>query len=519
MSATKLSGLNEIKGKFSLKSSAEKGSDKSKKKSVFAFKDKSAFSFDMLYQLSCMSVIAAAGVPRKLIFEYAAKLPCSAAESFKKIDTTCEKLKYDYAKGCRLVGENTKEEKMRELLLRFSSSLLSGEPEADFLVREAKAQAEDYDNEYGRKIEALKLWTDAYVSLILSAILVIIMGIVSTMIWKVEFSFLLGLVFISAGTTAVGVWLIYTMSPRERMVLKKAGSKEQKQAQFLFKIVVPAAAVICSLVIMRGMNFGWALLIFGAAVLPIGWIMNKDDARVSKRDSEIGTFLASLGGICGAIGTTVKEALSRIDMESINCLRVEVKRLYVRLKSGIKPRLCWDKFVEETGSELVHRSIGMFYDSIDVGGDAEQVGYHAGLFANKVASLRAKRKAVATPFRYLCITMHAAVIALLVFVSEVITIFGNMVGQAEAAMPKVAGSPSMGAFTSFNVEGLGILRQLVLPLVIVFTVANALAPSVADGGSWYKVFFNLGILCIISGGCMVFLPEIAATLFTSVKVN
>jgi archaeal flagellar protein FlaJ len=365
----------------------------------------------------------------------------------------------------------------------------------------------------------LKLWTDAYVSLILSAILVIIMGIVSTMIWKVEFTFLLGLVFISGGTTAVGVWLIYLMSPREKMVLKTAGSKEQKRAQALFKILIPAAAVLCSLIVMRGMNFGWALLIFGAMVLPIGWIMNKDDAKVTKRDSEIGTFLASLGGICGAIGTTVKEALSRIDMESINCLRVEVKRLYVRLKSGIKPRLCWDKFVEETGSELVHRSIGMFYDSIDVGGDAEQVGYHAGLFANKVASLRAKRKAVATPFRYLCITMHAAVIALLVFVSEVITIFGNMVGQAEAAMPKVSGAPAMGAFTSFNVEGLGILHQLVLPLVIVFTVANALAPSVCDGGSWYKVFFNLGILCIISGACMVFLPEIAGTLFKSVQVN
>ena len=125
-----------------------------------------------------------------MIFEYAAKLPCSAAEYFKKIESTCERLKYDYAKGTRLVGENTKEAKMRELLLRFSSSLLSGEPEAEFLAREAKAQAEDFENEYGRKIEGLKLWSDAYISLILSAVLIIIMGIVSTMIWKVEMTFI-----------------------------------------------------------------------------------------------------------------------------------------------------------------------------------------------------------------------------------------------------------------------------------------------------------------------------------------
>jgi flagellar protein FlaJ len=182
------------------------------------------------------------------------------------------------------------------------------------------------------------------------------------------------------------------------------------------------------------------------------------------------------------------------------------------------PKLCWQKFVEETGSELANRSIGMFYDTIDVGGDAEQVGYHTSIFASKIAMLRARRKSVAIPFRWLCITMHAAVVALLIFVSEVITIFGKMVGEAEAAMPQVSGAPVMSAFTSFNIEGLGALHQLVLPLVIVFTVANAMAPTVVDGGSWYKVFFVLGIMCAISGLCLVFIPEVAATLFSAIKV-
>ena len=55
--ASKLSALDEIKKKLNANSSDAK----SKKKVAFEFKDKSAFSFDMLYQLSCMSVIAAAG--------------------------------------------------------------------------------------------------------------------------------------------------------------------------------------------------------------------------------------------------------------------------------------------------------------------------------------------------------------------------------------------------------------------------------------------------------------------------
>jgi len=513
MSASKVNTLQEVYKKLSGKSRP-----KITPKEAFNFKDKSAFNFDMLYQLSCMSVIASAGVPRKLIFEYAAKLPCSAAEYFRKINLTSERLKYDYAKSCRLVGETTKEEKMRELLLRFSSSLLSGEPEADFLVREAKAQAEEYDNEYGRKIEALKLWSDAYVSLILSAVLVIIMGIISTMIWKVDFAFLVGLVVISTGTTGMGVWLIRTMAPKEKMVLANAGSKEQKQAATIFKMTVPLAAVCASMVVLTHANFGWAFIALAVCVFPVGYLMNKDGQKISKRDAEIGTFLATLGGIAGAIGTTVRDALSRIDTEAINSLREPVKRLYVRLKSGILPKLCWDKFVEETGSELTHRSIGMFYDSIDVGGDAEQVGYHASLFATKIAMLRAKRKAVAEPFSWLVIVMHAAVAGLLVFVSEIISIFGNMVAKAEASMPQTDSSVGVSAFTSFNISGLSTLHTLVVPLLIVFTVANALAPYFVDGGSWYKVFYNLGILSAISGVAMICLPQLAAMLFSSVKM-
>jgi archaeal flagellar protein FlaJ len=514
MSASKISALDELRSKFTGKSNLAVKS----KKATFEFKDKSAFSYDMLYQLSCMSVVAAAGVPRKLIFEYASNLPCSAAEYFRRIDLTCERLKYDYAKGCRLVGENAKEEKMRELLLRFSSSLLSGEPEAEFLVREAKAQAEEFENEYTRKIEALKLWSDAYVSLIISAVLVIIMGIVSTMIWSVSAVFLIGLVVISAGTTAMGVYLIYLMSPREKIVLVKPGSIEQKQAHKLFKYMLPAGAVLVSVIMLFKLNMGWALILIAILVFPIGWIMNKDDAKVTKRDYEIGTFLASLGAISGAIGTTVREALGRIDMDAINCLRPEVKRLYVRLRSGIRPKLCWDRFVEETGSELAKRCIGMFYESIDLGGDAEQVGYHTSLFATRIALLRSKRKAVTMSFRWLSLAMHVAVVALLVFVSEVITIFGGMVSQAEAAMPKVAGAPSIGAFTSFNMESLGMLHSLVLPLVIIFTIANSLAPTIADGGSWYKMFFTLGVLAAVSGLCMIFIPEAASMLFKTVQM-
>lgn len=478
---------------------------------------KSNMSFDLLYQLAYMSVIAVGGVPRNKIFERAALLPCSSADYFRKIELASKRLKYDYARACRLVGESAEVEEIKGLLLRFSSSLISGEPEAEFLAREAEAQAESYDNEYGRKLESLKMWTDAYVSLILSSVLVIIIGVVSTMIWRMETIVIMGMAFIAVMTTALGVWLILLVSPKEIKVLHWAGSREQKLAQKLLKLLVPTALALSALLMVRGVS-GLALLTVAALLFPIGFITASDDRNITKRDAEVGVFLGALGSVCAALGTTVNAALARIDLNSINTLRVTVKRLHTRMLSGIRSRLCWQKFVDETGSELANRSVGMFYDTIEMGGAAGQAGYRTSLFANKIALLRARRKTVSSPFSWLCFAMHGSVVVLLIFITEVIMAFASMVAKAEETMPTMSGAPAASTFTSFNLSGLEAMHSLVLPLVLIFTVANAIAPSVADGGSWYKIFYNLSLTAAISGASLTFLPKIAGALFQSIQM-
>ena len=481
-------------------------------------RDNGALTFDLLYQLSYMSVIAAAGVPRNQIFERSSQLPTRCSQYFKKVEAAHKGLGYDYATACQAVGESIKEEQVKELLLRFSSSLVSGEPEAEFLAREAESLSRSFESAYERKLESLKLWTDAYVSLVLSAVLVMLMGMVSTMIWKIQTLFIVGLVVIAIASTALGIWLIYLMSPRETVVLSWAGSREQKLIHKLAKILLPLALILGALLWISGANIGLALLVIAALAFPIGFISVLDDKKVARRDAEISNFLRSLGGVCAAIGATVREALGRMDLNSLNHLQQQVKRLRTRLLSGVRAKLCWQKFVEETGSELVHRSVGMFYDAISVGGEPEQAGYHASLFASRLALLRARRKTVSLPFQWLCVVMHAATTVLLIFVTEVISIFAGMVGKAEQEMPKMSGGTSVGAFTSFSFSGLDLLQRLVLPLVLIFTVANALAPIIADGGSRWKIIYNLSLTSSISGASLVLLPKLAAMLFRSIQI-
>lgn len=475
-------------------------------------------TFDLLYQLSYMSVVAAAGVPRKHIFGTSSQLDCSTSPYFRKVELTTNRLGYDYARSCRVVGESVDQEEVRGLLLRFSSSLVSGEPEAEFLRREAEAVARDYENEYSTKLEALKQWTVAYVSLVLSAVLVVVIGLVSTMIWSIGTAFILGLVGVCIGTTAVGVWLIYLMSPIEGKVLHWAGSGRAHPILKFLKVLVPVAAVACIVLVVLGFSAGWVMLIGAALVFPLGFIAVSNDKKVTKKDAEVGPFLRSLGGVCSAIGTTVKEAVGRMDLGAVNALRPEVRRLNTRLMSGIRARLCWERFIDETGSRLASRSMTMFYDAVELGGEPEQAGYHASLFAAKIALLRAQRRTITSPFRWLCLTMHAAVTMLLVFITEVIAIFGGMIFTAQESMPETPGGSSVSAFGSFNLAGLEFMQNMVIPLLLVFTLANALAPTIADGGSRWKVLYDLGITGAISGGSLVCLPGLAAMLFSSIQM-
>jgi len=478
-------------------------------------------SFDVLYQLSYMSVLAAAGAPRDRVFELSSQLDCGPAEHFKRVELTRSKLGYDYARVCHMVGESTEDMQMKSLLLRFSNSLISGESEATFLTREAEAQAKSFENEYSRKMESLKRWTDAYISLVLSAVLVVIIGSVSSMLWKMEPIVIFALAGICIVTTAGGVGLLYMMTPKELVILnlKEGGSREQKLVKKLAKVLIPVTVILDILILISGANFGLVLILTAALILPIGFVGAADEKKITKRDAEVGPFLRSLGGVCAAMGTTTKDALSRVGLDSVLALKAEVSRLHTRLLTGIRARLCWQKFKEETGSELTNRSVNMFYDAIEVGGDPEQAGYHASLFANRVAMLRATRKTTSDPFRWLCITMHAAVVALLVFIIEVISTFGDLVASAEKNMPNTAGTPAMTSFTSFNFSGLSLIHRFVVPLVLVFTVSDALAPSIVDGGSKYKFLYNLGITAAISGVALIFLPKISGMLFNSLKTS
>lgn len=485
------------------------------------FKFRNITAFDLFYQLTYMSAMAAAGITRAKTFEVAAQSESPASDYFVAINTLVDEIRYDYPDACRIVGEKAKDEDMKSFLLRLSDALRSGEPLADFLAREAEVQGTSYENAYERDVESMKQWTDAFSSIVVSIALIVIIQVVSSMIYSMDMAVMAGLVTTGLVMGFFGAWIISRAAPQEDMTITIGkGSSDQRRALSLIKILGPVVLVLSVLLGVLKVGLGWLLILDAAVLMPVGIVSLTSDRKTVKKDEEFSTFLRSAGGMATSSGTTLKEALTKLDLSSFPTLQPDIHRLSTRLQALVDPEICWRRFGVETGSRLISQATGIFYSAIKMGGDPERVGYLCSLFASITSQLRSKRRLVAGTFSGLTLVMQAVVAALMIFVLEVVKNFMKMLDAVavpdvdNAAMAaETSVSMSMG-MVSFSPEQLQFLSLMTVAMVILLACISAVAILAADGGYKFKVTFFLSLALVISGVSFLIVPPLVAQILT-----
>lgn len=473
--------------------------------------------FALFYQLTYMSAMAAAGLSRSKTFEIAARSGSSAARYFAAINTLVDEFRYDYPEACRRIGVQAKSENMRSFLLRLSDALRSGEPLAEFLAREAEVQAADYENKYERSLESLKQWSNAFSSIVISVALIVIIQVISSMIYSMNTQVMTGLISTGVIMASFGAWIIWRSAPREVMTVSPSqGSQEQKRALSLFRTLLPLALAIASVLHLAGVPLGWNLILVAALMLPSGAMGLLSDRQTTKKDEEFSTFLRSTGGMATSSGTTLREALTKIDLSSFPTLQPEIARLSTRLQALVPPELCWHKFGLESGSRLIADVTGIFYGAVKTGGDPERVGYLCSLFAAKTTQLRAKRRLVAGTFAGLTTVMQAVVAALMIFVLSIVNNFAELVAELMPSGEAAAeGQAQMNmAMASFTPGELQFLSTITVSMILLLATIGALAAIAADGGLKIKTTFYLAVTTLISGVCLLIVPPLVDRILT-----
>jgi archaeal flagellar protein FlaJ len=474
--------------------------------------------FDLITQLTHMSAVATSGIARDKLFEGTAELDYSTSKYFRRVHRVAQRLNYDYSQACEIVGEQAKVDSVQNLLLHFATALSAGESEADFLQRETEVQLELFGKQYERDMESLRKWTDAYIALMVSTTLIVVISLVSMMIYPVGTIAIAGLAVVVMMVTAAGGWIIFTVAPHEVKTHRLARrSAEQAQMDKLAVILISVTGPVFVLGWLF-FNLGVAMIVSALLLAPIAWLAWQDDKKIDQRDKDMPAFLRGLGSVMGAVGTTVAEGLSRLNRRSLGAMETHVRKLYVRLTNDLPPEMTWARLAGETGSELVTRTVRIFSDGIKVGGDPATVGELASSFGQKVALLRASRSLVSNSFSFVVVPMHAALLGIILFVTEVVLIFGSKIAevQTENLDSDLIAEAGVSNAIVFAAPDAGFIRLLVVISIIMLTIANSFAPYAASGGHRYKIFNYAVIMMLISGVFYLAIPEVVQGLFKSV---
>ena len=480
--------------------------------------DNVAIGFDLLSSITYMSVLSAGELPRDQVLENCSRQNFKTAVFFEYIYLLAKRMGLEYTQAFQLVSEKAKASNVKGLLLRFAAAISSGNSEREFIAEEARVEAERYGNEYERSVENLRKWTDAYAAILVSVTLIMVVSLVSSMVGSLNQNFIVIMAFVLFFVTSMGVFVIYKSAPVEQMTYDgpQGMTRERRMARFLLLTLVPLGVILA---LLMGSQLGLvagaavAFLLIGASLMPGGFYAWKDDAKVAKLDSELPTFLRSAGNVAGAAGVTLTEAMGRIDWKSMGSLEPHINRLHVRLGARLPGHECWQKFREETGSELVNRATHMLVDGSELGGRPDTAGQICSDYAGKITQLRAKRQLTASTFSFLAAPMHATMAFILLFVLEIITNFnaklteassglqnqskGDIVVPENLTVPPGVSIPSQGDLGAgldiFGSQDMGLISAMIVLVIVILTVANSLAPKFAAGGSNLKIASYLGI--------------------------
>ncbi len=480
----------------------------------------SAYRYDLVSLFTHLAAVATAHIDRAQLFERAATLGYRASPFFGQVLALVRTLSYDFAHACHRVSSMASEETVRAILLRFGNSLASGEAESAFLQRELRVLMGDYVNEYERDLESLRKWTDAFVALEAAAIMIVLVTVVSNMIYDLGNLFLILTEVAVLAVGLIGAWLIWRVAPADPMMQKLSdATPAQKLLRAMSLVFLPASLVAGVMLYLVTGHFGMAITAAALLMAPVGLYTFLQEQKVNNRDRDIADFVRSLGSVTAARGSTVADSLKHVDRRSIGSLEPELRRLLQRLESGVDTGRAWARFIAETGSDLVRRVVGAFWDAMRLGGDPARAGNLAADLGLQVYLLRSKRRLVSSTFQFVIVPLHGVLVVLLLFVNEVVANFNTRLLSAQSVMSgdipssynlQQLGVPTGLAFQQVDVHFLQVTAVIV---AVGLTVINTWTSQAAAGGSKFKLALFGALNLGATGLALVIVPVVGKVLF------
>jgi len=300
-------------------------------------------------------------------------------------------------------------------------------------------------------------------------------------------------------------------------------SKEQAIVRKLEMKVIPVALIAAVLLNFLSQNAGLSMLFLGFILMPLGVIGYLDDRNIVLRDAEFTTFIRSLGAVMGGKGITVGSALAEIDRKSMENLEPFIAGVYSKINLGLDEKLSWDRFVGESGSNLIYKYLNIFRDAVELGGKPDIIGQIVGSSMLEQVLLREKRNSIAMGFVILLIPMHAMMVGIFLFLYHIMVMMSKAISSVVAQLGSSSsalstpgtiggsvGGSGLSMFVNFPEQDVGLF---VVIMIMIITIANVIAGKIVMGGDRYMYYFFSSLLLIVTGIIYIAAPVIVAMFF------
>jgi len=494
--------------------------------------EKKKMGADLLFMTTYMASLAIANATRPEIFSFAAnRHEYISSKYIGKVDTFVKKWNFSYAESLSIVAERTQNEILKSMLNRYANSIDSGVPDEDFLSNELSTVRSVYRNQLEQGMSMLQKWGDAYVAMLLSGTVIAIIIMISVVIYSpgdLQSTFDMSYAIILA-ICVFGITLMYTSVPDDPKShgLTERTSKEQETIHAMERIIVPLALAIIVILVLLGISASLIFILVGILMAPLGIIGFIDDHNITLRDNDFSVFIRSFGAVMGGQGTTAVYALGSVDRKSLTALEPLVNSVYSKLNLGLDEKQCWDKFIGESGSNLIYKYLNIYRDTVALGGPPEPIGTVVGSSMLEQTLLREKKDMLAKGFIVLLVPMHIAMIGIFVALYQILLVLTGSVASMMNQMQNVSSASggqsagiSMGGifgggmnlFTNFPAAA---MQTYVIITLTILTVANIIAARIVGGGDRYMYYFYAAIFCTLTGFVLLVAPMVVGLFFSA----
>lgn len=457
---------------------------------------------DLLYALLHMRAVASGKPPATKLLEAVSveKLYGFYSEMLGKAYLLAREWGYNVSEALSYIAKNIEEKAFREVVQRLAATIRLGADLEKFLETEYNTLLHEYQYHYQRVINNMRVILGVYVAT-MAALVFALSSLMLLGFFFGDYGPLLTQAYIASAAAALGLGgLVIIMLPKELFDVKGALARENRLILLsdLLGGLGVAAGIAAAALYLSGrelsiQNLSLALVIAGIPPLSAGILALVHESRVQDVDVFFPVFIRSLGSFVATI-PSLKQAIKQVLRADLGRLTKLILRFHVRLESEIPPRIAWKRFAAESGSELVRRGSRIFQDSIEYGGDPELTGTLVSDHNNVLLGLRRLRAQVSSNFTSTGIIIHAAVVAISVFILGLVSYFNQVITLLTANL-----TSTVSQYFFLSPVDVGFLNKIIYLFIVSITVINAYLITVVRPLSRRVFWLFAGILAIVTG--------------------